>query len=61
MLLVTQRLAILALTILRGASGVARAQEDNETLRVVIVAGQHHMGRPGSTVADITPLPPSPG
>jgi hypothetical protein len=61
MLLVTQRLAILALTILWGASGAARAQEDNETLRVFIFAGQSNMVGSDSKVADIQRFPPFAG
>ena len=61
MLLVTQRLAILALTILWGASGAARAQEDNETLRVFIFAGQSNMVGSDSKAADIQRFPPFAG
>ena len=61
MQLVTHRLATLALTILWGATAAAWAQEDNETLRVFIFAGQSNMVGSDSKVADIQRFPPFAG
>ncbi len=57
----TPRLVLLALIILLGNAAAAVAQEDTETLRVFIFAGQSNMVGSDSRVADIQRFPPFEG
>jgi hypothetical protein len=61
MLFAAFHLVLLTLSLLWGSAGFVRAQEDSNTLRVFIFAGQSNMVGSDSKVADIHRFPPFEG